>query len=88
MPDAENCPNPLSQRDAIALIGLTATLNGLVRSGNIDPHARERLRSRLHRDGALPSEVATEPGEELSAALDALNQRLRWVLGEYDSPPD
>ncbi len=86
MADAENCPNPLPRRDAIALIGLTATLDGLVMSGQMDPHARERLRSRLRRDGAIPSEAA-EPGEELSAALDALNQRLRWVLGEYDSPP-
>lgn len=87
MPDAEDCPNPLSQRDAIALIGLTATLGGLVMAGHIHPQDRQAIRSRLHRSGTIPAGTAIENDQDISDALDALNQRLRWVLGEYDSPP-
>ena len=87
MPDAEHCPNPLTTQDATALIGLTATLHALVWSESIRRPERERLRARLRRDGLIPADAPTTDDEDLRDALDALNQRLRWVLGEYDSLP-
>jgi hypothetical protein len=84
-----NCPNPLSQCDAAALIGVLANLEGLVWVNGIDDHAALTLLDRLESDGiAAPAATAVDVRYNLRQALNDLNQRLRYTLGEYDSPPN
>lgn len=42
------------------------------------------LTRRLNRDGLLPSDATPR---QMRQAVNDLNQRLRYVLGEYDEPP-
>ena len=72
-------PHPLERQDADALIGVTAVLEGHLIAGQLDPEVVGRLGARLVGPGAGPA--------ELRVALANLNQRLRYVLGEYDEPP-
>ncbi|PXA68263.1 hypothetical protein [Cryobacterium arcticum] len=86
MPDT-NCPHPLSKRDASALIGVLANLEGLVWTTGVDDHAVQKLLTRLESDGiAAPPGDSTEVRYNLRQALNDLNQQLRYALGEYDSP--
>lgn len=71
-----------------ALVGLLAVLEGELMSERDSPDGipdwAQRLAARLTRDGLL----ATEPSNrDLRQALNDLNQRLRYVLGEYAEPP-
>jgi len=79
MESSEFCPRPLTQQDAAALIGVLAVLEGQISSGHIADQAVDRFRRRLTDDGLLKSE-----DDDLPAAIDALNQRVRFALGEYD----
>ncbi|HEY1116468.1 MAG TPA: hypothetical protein VGE43_02105 [Acidimicrobiales bacterium] len=74
-----------AERDVGALVGLLATVEGeLTGIGDGMPEWAEHLARRLVRDGA-----ATGPGNrEVRQALNDLNHRLRYVLGEYDAPID
>ncbi|WEO76370.1 hypothetical protein BJQ94_13480 [Cryobacterium sp. SO2] len=84
-----DCPHPLSRRDAAALIGILANLEGLVWVSRIDDDDVEMLRGRLKQDGATtPVSAGAGPRVQLRQALNDLNQRLRYTLGEYNSPPD
>ena len=86
MPDF-NCPHTLSQRDAAALVGVLANLEGLVQVAALDDHAVQTLLHRLRSDGiAAPLSVGADPRHTLRQALNDLNQQLRYALGEYDSP--
>jgi hypothetical protein len=79
MESSELCPRPLTRGDAAALIGILAVLEGQIMSGTVEPEALERFRSRMAADGLLSG----EPGDQdLPAALEALNQRVRFVLGQ------
>jgi hypothetical protein len=72
-------PNPLSQEDAAALIGVLAVLEGHLINGDLGPHVVDRLSERVVGPGTGAA--------ELRVALGNLNQRLRYVLGEHDEPP-
>ena len=79
MIDDEPAPNALGRRDAEALIGVMAVLEGHLVAGDLDPHAIDSLSERLVGPGAGAS--------ELLVALGNLIQRLRYVLGEHDELP-
>lgn len=81
-------PRALSRKDASALIGLLATLEGQLMVDQKEdgvPEWARRVADRLARDGLLDA-----PGDEreLRQSINDLNQRLRYVLGEYDDPPE
>jgi hypothetical protein len=80
MESSELCPRPLTRADAAALIGVLAVLEGQIMSGNVVPEAVERFRGRLADDGVLTGE---RENQDVPAALEALNQRVRFALGEY-----
>ncbi|SDR98310.1 hypothetical protein [Microterricola viridarii] len=84
MVDADECPRPLTQADAAALIGILANLELLVMTRGISGDELGLLLDRAQADGyAAPGD-----GEhELRQALNDLNQRVRFALGEYDSLP-
>lgn len=72
------CSRPLFMDDVAALIGVLAVLQGQALGHQLHDEVAGDLRRRL---GVLGGD------EELEAALDNLNQRLRYALGEYDNPP-
>ena len=78
------CPRPLQQTDAAALIGLLSILEGEIWGGGLDEHLVEHLRGRLTADGVL-TDAAGQYG--VRQALNDLNHRVRYVLGEYADPP-
>ena len=71
-------------RDATALIGLTAVLEGHLLAGDLDPHLVGHLVRWLRSAGVLDATAGTP---ELRVLLANLNQRLRFALGEYGDPP-
>jgi hypothetical protein len=79
-------PRPPQTRDVAALVGLLATLEGELMvgtEGDALPDWAAQLADRLGRDGL----VAQDAGQrEVRKALNDLNHRLRYVLGEYDAP--
>ncbi|WP_104163548.1 hypothetical protein [Cryobacterium sp. N22] len=82
-----NCPHPLSKRDAAALVGILANLEGLVWVAGLDDSSVETLLHRLESDGiAAPLGEGADPRYNVRQALNDLNQQLRYALGEYDSP--
>jgi hypothetical protein len=72
------------RRDLAALIGLLATLEGEIWADAVSPHLRDRIAGRLAREGLLGSSPAER---ELRQAINDLNHRLRYALGEYDELP-
>lgn len=76
--DPELCARPISKVDAEALIGVLAVLGGRVLVGDLDGRIIAKLNQR----------VGVQDPNELDAALDGLNQRLRFALGEYDAPSE
>jgi len=81
-PDA--VPNPLQRRDAEVLIGILAVLDGEIWGGSLDERTTSKVAERLVQHGLF---TADHSRNEVHQALDDLNQRLRYALGEYDSPP-
>ena len=79
MDPSELCPRPLTLGDAAALVGVLAVLEGQMASGTVEPEAVERFRSRLAADGALSGETESQ---DVGVALEALNQRVRFAMGE------
>ena len=75
---SELCPRPLTRGDAAALNGILAVLEGQILGSHIEAGVIDRFRRRLTEDGLLPG------GEEsdVAAALEGLNQRVRFALGE------
>jgi hypothetical protein len=78
MESSEFCPRPLTRQDAAALIGILAVLEGEISGQHVDEQAVEHFRRRLTDDGLL----AGPEGDDLPAAIEALNQRVRFALGE------
>ena len=73
----------LGPRDLSALVGLLATLEGLIQAGRVDDEVAARLGRRLEADG-----VSQGSGErEVRQALNDLNHRVRFALGEHNGPP-
>ena len=58
---------------------LARVLEGQMASGTVEPEAVERFRSRLAADGLLTGETADQ---DVAVALEALNQRVRFAMGE------
>ena len=83
----EETPRRPRARDVAVLIGVLAVLEGEVWASETEsddvPHWVDHLARRLARDDLLPAEAGTL---ELRRTLGDLNQRLRYVLGEYDDP--
>jgi hypothetical protein len=77
-------PRTCRARDLAALIGLLAVLEGELTAGEVSQHLSDRIRHRLQ------SVEVLEPGgteRDLRQAINDLNHRLRYALGEYDQPP-
>ena len=77
-------PRSCRARDLTALIGLLAVLEGELMAGEVSRHLSGRIQHRLQSAAVLESE-ATE--RQLRQAINDLNHRLRYALGEYDEPP-
>ena len=80
-------PRAAQSLDVAALIGMLAVLESEVQgadAGDEVPDWALPLARRLNRDGLLPLDADSR---ELRQALNDLNQRLRYVLGEHDEPP-
>jgi hypothetical protein len=71
----------------MALVGLLASLEGELMEDEDDdvPDWAKRFADRLSRDGLI---TADADGRQVRQSLNDLNQRLRYVLGEYDEPPE
>jgi hypothetical protein len=85
---SEPVPNPLSNQDAEALIGILAILEGGLLAGELDGALARDLARRLRNVGLIPSGLGDRAG--LRVALGNLNQRGRYTRGEYERlpPPD
>ena len=81
---ASAVPNPLQRRDAEVLIGILAVLDGVIWGGRLDEWTTSKVAERLVQQGLL---TADHNRNDVHHALDALNQRLRHAVGDYDSPP-
>jgi len=81
---ANAVPNPLWRRDAEALIGIVAVLDGVIWGGSLDEWTTSKVAERLVQQGLL---TADHNRDDVHQALDDLNQRLRYAVGDYDSPP-
>ena len=77
------CPRPIGQLDAAVLIGWTAVVEGESLRGFPDT-LRRKLRERLIDVGLLEEEASDR---EFRQAVNDLNHRLRYALGEYSEPP-
>jgi len=77
-------PNPVQRRDAEVLIGILAVLDGVIWGGSLDEWTTGKVAERLVRNGML---AADHDRHDVHRALDDLNQRLRYAVGEYDSAP-
>jgi hypothetical protein len=83
----ELTPRKPRERDVSALVGVLAVIEGEMRLRDHPaitdelPDWMSRVGERLTRTGLLSSEPSPE---ELWTAVGNLNQRLRYVLGEYD----
>jgi len=81
---ANAAPNPLQRRDAEVLIGILAVLDGVIWGGSLDEWTTSKVAERLVQQGLL---TADHNRDDVHQALEDLNQRLRYAVGEYDNPP-
>jgi len=81
---AISVPNPVQRRDAEVLIAILAVLDGAVWGGSLDEWTTNKIAERFVRQGLL---TADHNRHDVHQALNDLNQRLRYAVGEYDSPP-
>jgi hypothetical protein len=77
------CPRPVLQRDAQALIGLLAILEGEAMASQLHAGLVDHLSRRFASVGLLADGVG---GREFRHALNGMNHRIRYALGEYDEP--
>jgi hypothetical protein len=82
---AASVPNPVQHRDAGALIGILAVLEGAIWAGSCDEQTTAKVAERFAQEGLL---AADYDQRDLRQALGDLNQRLRYAAGEYGSPPE
>lgn len=84
MTSSEPVPNPVHIRDAAALVGVLAVLEGLLLGDRLEDATAQKIAERFQAAGLLEERWAAR---DLRRVLDDLNQRLRYALGEYDEPP-
>jgi hypothetical protein len=77
-------PRSCRGQDLAALIGLLAVLEGELMVGEVSPHLSDRIRHRLE-SAMLLEPGGTEP--DLRQAINDLNHRLRYALGEHEEQP-
>jgi hypothetical protein len=80
----ERVPNPLAKRDVAALIGILALLEGEHLAGSLDDRLGRRIAQRLEVVDLLAD---GSQSVALRQALNDMNHRLRYALGECDEPP-
>lgn len=66
------------------MIGLLSVLEGALMLGQVPQHLAERIGRRLH-DADPIEPYGTE--RDLRQAINNMNHRLRYALGEYEEPP-
>jgi hypothetical protein len=81
---AISVPNPVQRRDAEILIGVVAVLDGVIWDGSLDEWTTSKVAERFVRQGLLAADYSRD---DVHLVLNDLNQRLRFAVGEYDSPP-
>ncbi|OOB91520.1 hypothetical protein [Rathayibacter sp. VKM Ac-2630] len=72
------CTRPLDVDDAVALVAVLATLEGLLAAGRLPEDEIALLRRSLEQGGGV---LPGADHGELAAALSALNERLRETIG-------
>jgi len=77
-----SCPNPVLR--AAALVGLLVVLETAVWTDALPRQLIEKVRGRLAHEGLLEDRAGDR---ELRQAVNDLNHRLRYALGEYDERP-
>jgi hypothetical protein len=82
-PDAP-VPNPVQQRDANVLIGILAILEGVIWAGQLDEQTTSKVAERFAQQGLLDADYGQH---DLRQAINDMNQRIRYAVGEYDAPP-
>jgi hypothetical protein len=80
----ETVVNPVCVRDAVAVIGVFAVLEGHLLGADLDAHLTRHLQAWLARRGLLDPDAGTRGLRQL---LSDVNQRMRYAIGEYDEPP-
>jgi len=76
--------NPVQQGDARVLIGVLAILEGAIWAGDLSGQTTSKVAERFVQQGLL---AADHDQRGLRQAINDMNQRLRYTVGEYDSPP-
>jgi hypothetical protein len=71
----------VSDRDAVALVGVLAVVSGPLLAEALDDGLARRLRDWLAREGLVAADASQRA---LSLALEEIVQRLRHALGEPD----
>lgn len=84
MPSNDVAPNPILSRDLAVLIGVLAVLEGELMADEMPEHLTGRLRDRFAQEDLLDDAGSSRA---LRQALNDLNHRLRYGLGEYPEMP-
>ncbi|HEY2296712.1 MAG TPA: hypothetical protein VGH43_03200 [Jatrophihabitans sp.] len=79
----EPTPNPAGREDAAVLIGWAAILEGAIMTGDLPDDLAVKVSRRLIDTGLLVEQASER---ELRQAINDLNHRLRYTLGEYPEP--
>jgi hypothetical protein len=79
------CPRPILQRDAGAEIGVLAILEGEAMAFQLDSALANHLSRRFESLGLVRAGAREQ---ELRQALNDMNHRLRYALGEYEEPQE
>lgn len=77
-------PNPIEHRDAEVVIGTLAVLEAALWAGDLDEWTASKVAERFVRHGLLAHDYDQRG---LRQAIGDMNQRFRYAVGEYDSPP-
>lgn len=84
-PTQNPTPNPISRQDAAVLVGWAAILEGALVGGELPHGIVRKLRERLEAADLLSEQASAR---EVRQAVNDLNHRLRYALGEYAEPPE
>ena len=77
-------PNPVQQGDARVLIGVLAILEGAIWAADVTEQTISKVAERFVQQGLL---AADHDQRGLRQAINDMNQRLRYAVGDYGSPP-
>jgi hypothetical protein len=75
---------PVLAQDLAVLIGVLAVVEGDLMAQEVSQHMAGQLRDRFVRGGLLDPQAGLR---DLRQAINDLNHRLRYALGEYPEPP-